>query len=152
MRMNSLLLRIGGTAAGQIAYLVALSYAWMSLGWKYNETHGHFLGNIAALVACIVNPLICAYIAKRATYDRQKMFTATVWVIFFVMVLACAPISNAIWLHVGGYYGYLMTPGFAGAGETLALNQLVSIVGSVVSGIVFIVSYGIIKKRGNRDR
>jgi hypothetical protein len=151
---HKFLLQMVGTIAGQIVYYFLLLYAWMSLGWKYNATHGHLLGDIVTLLACVVNPLLCAYVANQTPSVEKKLYAAMKWSILLLAVLVCAPLSSSIWYYASGYYRYLVrTSTFR---DTVAFtsffNMVMGIIGSLIAGIVFVACYRVLKKRRNNDR
>lgn len=136
-----------GTIMGQLVYYVALWIAWRTLGWKYNETHGFFLGRIA-IVVWFLNPFICAYLVSLITFNKNQktIFSVMIWLFYLALVVVCAPLSNSIWLYSSGIYDHMQgTNSFLG--ETLAVNQLIDILGMVVAGILFVVTLTLLKIR-----
>lgn len=138
---------IAGTIAGESSYYILLSVAWMLLG-----SRAFFLGWIATIVAGIINPLLCAYVATHVTSVKKKLNSVVIWLVLLCLVLVCPPLSNTIWLHASGYYSYAISPPNNFLDETIAVNQFLNLVGMVIGGIIFIVSFAIWRALGKSRR
>lgn len=141
---------IVSTVGAEIVYYVLLSVSWMLLG-----SNAFFIGWVAAIVACIINPLLCAYVASQVTSVPKRLHAVIIWLVLLCLVLASPALSNAIWLHASGYYSHAISTHNYFLGETIAVNQFLNIVGMVIGGVIFIVSFAIwtahLKSRNLRD-
>lgn len=133
---------IAGIAVLEIVYYILLSIAWMLLGWN-----AFFLGWVAAIVACIINPLLCAYVASQVTSVQRRINSVVIWLILLCVVLVSPTLSNVIWLHASGYYSHAISNHSDFLGETVAVNEFLNVVGMLISGIVFAVSFAIWRSR-----
>jgi hypothetical protein len=129
---------IASTVAGEIVYYILLWVAWMLLG-----SSAFFLGWIAGIVTCIINPLLCAHVASQVTAVQRRLRGVVVWLVLFCLVLVSPAFSNAIWLHASGYYSHAVSNHNVFLVETIAVNQFLNVVGMVIGGIIFIVSFAI---------
>lgn len=146
-------LKTVGFIVGEVIYFTLISFLWKSMGWKLVFAHAYYFALISFVVAYIVNPFICAYFANYVTYNRQKIFTVNVFIIFFSIALICSHFNATIFLFASGFEQYFSSSSSVVrfGNETLAWYSLFHIIELYITGMVFTISYNIVAKRQHKN-